>query len=219
MNIGDKDIYEYMLNFADDRTILNMLSVNRQFRDEAFFEKVMKRKYPLLIDFQKEGENYKQLFLRMVKTLSVLWEKYQIPYIPTKGCNPEKLLASLNIYNMALICAAAGNNVDTVQYLIEQKGANDLFNSFIWASENGSIDVMKYLFKNKEERKGYIDTDIVGNLQLNLRLAFVEAIKHGQLESIKFLIDKGAYVNFDDVEYAKIRGKYKIAEYLSQFVK
>ena len=217
MNIGDKDIYEYMLNFADDRTILNMLSVNRQFRDEVFFEKVMKRKYPLLIDFQKEGESYKQLFLRMVKTLSFLWENYQIPYIPTKDCNPEKLSGS-NIYNMALICAAAGNNVDTVQYLIEQKGADDFFNSFIWAAGKGSIDVMKYLFKKKEERKGDIDPKIF-NLELNFRLAFVEAIKHGQLESIKFLIDKGAYATFDDVEHAKMRGKYKIAEYLSRFVK
>ena len=76
MNIADKDVYEYMLNFADDKTIINMLSVNKHFNDEKFFEKVMKRRYPLLIEFRKEKESWKHLFIRMVHILALLYEKY-----------------------------------------------------------------------------------------------------------------------------------------------
>jgi hypothetical protein len=39
----NKDVYEYLLNFADDRTIINMLSVNKKFNDPIFFEKLLKR--------------------------------------------------------------------------------------------------------------------------------------------------------------------------------
>ena len=35
-----KDTYEYLLNFAEDRDIINMLSVNKKFRDEEFFERI-----------------------------------------------------------------------------------------------------------------------------------------------------------------------------------
>ena len=31
MEVGDKDIYEYIVGLADDRTVLNMLAVNKKF--------------------------------------------------------------------------------------------------------------------------------------------------------------------------------------------
>ena len=40
MNIADPNIYEYITNFADDRTILTMLSVNKNFRDENLFRRI-----------------------------------------------------------------------------------------------------------------------------------------------------------------------------------
>ena len=48
----DKDTYEYLTNFADDRTILNMLAVNRKFNDDDFFRRVLQRKYPTLLEFK-----------------------------------------------------------------------------------------------------------------------------------------------------------------------
>src|SRR4029078_13354477 len=72
--------YAYLLNFADDRDIINMLSVNKKFRNEGFFERVMKKKYPDLIQYRDEGESWKHLFLRVVYYVSKLKEKYNIPY-------------------------------------------------------------------------------------------------------------------------------------------
>ena len=73
-----KDTYEYLLNFADDRDIINMLSVNKKFNDEKLFEKIMRKKYPELIREKKKGESWKSLFVRMVYYMSLLQEKYGI---------------------------------------------------------------------------------------------------------------------------------------------
>jgi len=64
MNIP-KDVYEYMTKFADDKNIVNMLSVNKTFRNEEFFKRVLERKYPLLIPFKKENKTWKDFYLEM----------------------------------------------------------------------------------------------------------------------------------------------------------
>ena len=109
MEVGNKDVYEYISNFADDKTVINMIRANpKVFDNENFYEKVMRRRYPLLIEFRKENETWKALYLRMVYILAKLQEDYQIPYIPTKGCSPERLLDMTQgtrpqtIYNFAL---------------------------------------------------------------------------------------------------------------------
>jgi 5-formyltetrahydrofolate cyclo-ligase len=89
MNIS-KDVYEYLTNFADDKTILNMLSVNKDFRDEKFFERVLRRKYPFLMAFRNKTETWKKLFLRMTHYIAKLEKKFGIPYIPKEDYNPEQ---------------------------------------------------------------------------------------------------------------------------------
>ena len=84
-----KDTYEYLTNFADDKDIVKMLSVNKQFSDPIFFERIFKRKYPLLIKFKSENETWKNFYLRMVKNIAKLEEQYHIPYIAHPDFNPE----------------------------------------------------------------------------------------------------------------------------------
>ena len=119
MEIGNKDIYEYISNFTDDKTVINMIFANgKVFDNEKFYEKLLRKRYPLVIEFRKEIEEWKILYLRMVDVLAKLEEDYQIPYIPTKGFNPEKLLVSkeADIYDQALIWAAAGGNIPLIDY-------------------------------------------------------------------------------------------------------
>ena len=92
MEIGDKDIYEYIVNLADDRTVLNMLAVSRRFNDDSYFKKILETRYPLLLEFKEESESYKKFYLQMIKNIAILWEQYKIPYIPSKGFNPESVL-------------------------------------------------------------------------------------------------------------------------------
>ena len=74
MNIP-KDIYEYLAGFADDRTIIDMLSVNKKFNDPIFFQRIFNRKYPLLMDLKPNNQDWKTFYLTMVKYIAKLGYK------------------------------------------------------------------------------------------------------------------------------------------------
>ena len=75
MDITDKDVYETIVHSSDDRTVLEMLSVNKKFNQDDAFRRVLERRYPYLIAFRKEGETWKALYLRMIYYIEKLKEK------------------------------------------------------------------------------------------------------------------------------------------------
>ena len=160
MEIGNKDVYEYILNLSDDKTTINMIRANpKVFDNERFYEKVMRRRYPLLIEFRKENETWKALYLRMVYTLAKLQEDYKIPYIPTKGCNPERLLNAAgnkifgkeHIYDEALLCAAAGGHIHMIDHFLE-KGAKHIDEALRIAGQHSNLNTVKYLISKGSKR-------------------------------------------------------------------
>jgi Ankyrin repeats (3 copies) len=203
MNIS-KDIYEYLLNFVDDKTILNMLSVNKKFHDDIFFQRVIERKYPLLIEF-KNG-TWKKLFLRMGFYIAKL-EILGIPYIPTKNYDPEDFYKeckdSKYIFGWAMAYAAEGGQIEIVKLMIEkgatdfdwamreaaeggrmeivklmiEKGATGFNNSMIWASRGGEMEIVKLMMEK-------------GATKFNK--VMVVAARGGQMEIVKLMIEKGA---------------------------
>ncbi len=98
-----KDTYEYLANFADDKDIVNMLSVNKKFNDPIFFERIFKRKYPLLVKFKNENETWKHFYLNMIKHIAMLQEKYHIPYIPHPDFNPVEFYMNNRIWKKSYI--------------------------------------------------------------------------------------------------------------------
>ena len=244
MEIGNKDVYEYISNFTDDKTTINMIRANPKiFDNEKFYEKVMRKRYPLLIDFRKENETWKALYLRMVYTLAKLEEKYQIPYIPTKGCNPERLLATYKekIYSEALICAAAGGNIPLINYFLMKKGNvswSDLSRAVEAAGRFSDLDTVKHLISKGAHHYEVIFSgaasggkiDIMKFALNNLKeegfdinvytghQAMTNAIFYGHISAIDFLIENGMTIDTKFVKYAETLGKYDIAEYLRKFV-
>ena len=237
MEVRDKDVYEHILNLADDKTTINMIRANpKVFDNERFYEKVMRKRYPLLIEFRKENETWKALYLRMVYILAKLEEDYKIPYIPTKGCNPERLLTSATsgeVYNSALSCAAAGGNIPLIDYFLE-KGATNIENALASAGRYSNLNTVKYLISKGAKyyefllesaaAGGKIDTvkfvfdvltldgfDIHG---YHARVAFQNAISAGHIDTVNFLIDKGIEITLYDVDRAESKGQHEIAEYL-----
>ena len=96
MEIGNKDVYEYISNFADDKTVINMIIARGKiFDNEKFYEKVMRKRYPLLIDFRKENETWKALYLRMVFILAKLQEDYDILIYRRKDAIPKNSLLQI----------------------------------------------------------------------------------------------------------------------------
>lgn len=143
------DTYIHLTNFVDDKTVLNMLSVNKKFHKQSLFKNAIKRRYSYLIAFKAEEESWKNLYIRMVYCLAKLFEKFEIPYISTESYNPEELYITYKTFvantlkagfnksyrvfkaetkifmiQEATKYAVTGANLDIVKYFIETKGAN-----------------------------------------------------------------------------------------------
>ena len=199
-----KDAYEYLSNFADDKDVLNMLSVNKKFRDEEFFERIMKRRYPLLLRFKPSSESYKSFFIEMVYYISKLQEDFGIPYIPFWKFNPKWFYYS-HIKNPEYFLdgaaseAAEAGRLDLVRMLID-RGAKEI--SLISAARGGNLDIVKLATGRGSE----------------LNHALYEAAEYGYLDIVKFLIEKGS----DDIENALDVAKYmkhlEIVDYLKTLI-
>ena len=150
-----KDIYEYLTNFVDDRTIVNMLSVNKKFNDEHMFYRILLRKYPLLLNFKVADESYRKLFVRMTSAIDQM-SKIDVPYIQNPKFDPETLFKKYNCYKK-----------------INSKFLHNCISAY--AVEIGRIDILKMMLDqgalgnpniNRDERhyilekcceKGYLD--------------------------------------------------------------
>ena len=217
----DKDTYEYILNFLDDKDIVNMLSVNRKFNNEKIYERVLRRKYPLLLKFKGNNETWRHFFLRMGKYICYINQKYNIPYIPLQDYDPEDFYKSfqrdytdtLKIIATMLLREKAENK-HTFLFILQklQEKIKDSY-YFIFALhtlseraiEAGNIEKLKILLE-----KGAQD----------YHSFFLIASRKGQLEILEFLTDK---VTIPIVIHRAIslarRAKHKeVITYLSTFV-
>lgn len=195
-----KDAYEYLLNFADDKAVLNMLSVNRKFRDEKLFKRIMKRRYPLLLRFKPSRESYKSFFIEMVYYISKLQEDFGIPYIPFWKFNPKMFYYSYiknpgYFLDGAASEAAETGRLDLVRMFID-KGAKEI--SLISAARGGNLDIVKLGTGRGSELNG----------------ALYEAAERGYLDIVKFLIEKGATDIANTLGAAEYMKHQEIVDYL-----
>ena len=159
MEVSDKDIYEYIVGSADDRTVLNMLSVNKKFNDDSYFKKILENRYPLLLRFKKNDETYKRFYLREVKYMAKLWEEYEIPYIPTPDYDPEYLYVKFGkdrIYTTILMEAVEYGDINLAKHLIN-KGAEVNRFTYISAAIGGNLDTLKFLIDNYPPKEGWLN--------------------------------------------------------------
>lgn len=194
-----KDLYDYLTNFADDKTILQMISVNKKYNDPEFFEKVMKRKYPLLIEYKKEGESWKEFYLKMIYYIAKIKEKYKIPYIPYEEFNPEDFYRNLD-----------NQSIEDLWKLAKD-----------YAIKSGQLDVVKYIIDNgykiilnevsEKERKRYYEILINSDL--------LTASKKGFLDIVKYLVEEKGANNIDSaLKYAIQNQHVNVAIYLKNYL-
>ena len=77
----NKDIYLKLSTYVDDKSVVKMLSVNKKFNDPEFFRQLFSQRYPQLIKFKTEEQDWKQFYLYMVKNIAKLWEDFHYDYI------------------------------------------------------------------------------------------------------------------------------------------
>ena len=170
-----KDVYEYMINFADDRTILNMLSVNKKYSNPLFFEKIMKRKYPLLIRFKPENTPWKEYYLQQIYYIDQIGL-----YIPHPEYNPEELYRNLVNAPHILLNMAAEIGLEyiiklTKKYEKYKFNINDYNSALVYASEKGHLDIVKYLIS------------LGGN---NYFWVFLESVDKGYLDIVQYIVEE-----------------------------
>lgn len=194
-----KDVYLYITDFADDKTILNMLSVNKKFKDEKFFELVINKRYPLLIKFKRVDETWKKFYVRMIYYIALLEEKYGIPYIPTQGYNPEDFYRhSKNknkkyIYDEATLIAARGGHLNIVKLML-QLGSTYKNGAMMVAAREGHKNIVEFMMQS-----GYLD----------LELAMTTAARAGHLDIVKLV---KSYMDKQNYEYVDVAIEESISE-------
>jgi Ankyrin repeats (3 copies) len=191
----------------DDKTLLSFCKTDKYFNlkicnDDGFWKRRMEEKYPLLIKYKKG--TWKQFYIKMAYYISKLDEKFGIPYIPTKGYNPEQFYKdNKDIFNSAMVSAARGGHMEIVNLMIE-KGATDFDKAMNYAAYGGHIEIVKLMIK-----KGATDFD----------WAVRNAALGGHMEIVKLMIEKGATDFSRIIINAAEGGHMDIVEYLKQFVK
>lgn len=96
-----KDIYSKLTEYEDNKTVLSMLSVNKKFNDPEFFKSIFSKRYPQLVKYKTDDEDWKQFYLIMIYYISKLNEDFDYDYINdakykiVKTENPEEIYNEL----------------------------------------------------------------------------------------------------------------------------
>ncbi len=221
-----KDTYEYILNFADDREIINMLRVNKKFaqklEDDTFFKKVLDRKYPHLTKFKKENETWKHLYLRMIKYIALLNEKFDIPYLNVEDYDPIDFYFRNQrspdiLYYAVKKLLQEGGNYKVLELLLDK---------FIEKyKDNKNISVSKSL---NDLMMGAIETEDLKTITILLEkgaddyeLLLIESAFADSLNIVKFVIEqlyKSGLISKDSIQQAfESANDEVIKNYLSEF--
>ena len=189
-----KDIYLYLTNFVDDKTILNMLSVNKKFNNPDFFQQVIRSKYPFVIEY-KDEITWRKFYVNLIFSIFIIKEKYNIEY--NGQYNPIKFYKSwkeiIRVYpkikddlsaynNSAIRLASKEGHLEIVKYLMSLPGNIDPSaenNAAIrYASYNGHLEVVKYLMS--------LPCNIDPSAENNAAIRW--ASRNGHLEVVKYLM-------------------------------
>jgi ankyrin repeat protein len=200
----NKDIYQKIASLADDKTALNLLIGIKQMDKDIYYLAIFGNRYPELIQYRKENETIKQLYLRMLETIGLLKEEFNIVY---KKGDPEKILLNGNSIDQGSIWASQKGKLRLVKWVL-RNGANiHAFDdgALRYASRNGHLEVVKYLVEQ--------GADIHADDDGALRWASV----NGHLEVVKYLVEKGANIHAENdyaLRWASGNGHFEVVKYL-----
>jgi hypothetical protein len=145
-----KDVYLEIGKLADDRTVLQMLSVNKKYNNPIYFKSIFDNRYPWLKDFAilylNNGKSWKQFYIDMVLYLAKLKEEFDIDYYPNADFYPPQ------VYR--LLTDKYTDNKFTIT-LIKENGINSLKNYY---------NARLYLTDSLGNRRS-VDTALEGDLQ------------------------------------------------------
>lgn len=144
---------EIVLRIDSDKQFLKTCALNSYMAekvcDDDLFRRRMISKYPLLVMYKPKSIKWKQYYLKTIYDMAKLQEDYGIPYIPVAAFMPGQFLktyeksrgASKNIYEDAMVLAAAGGHINLVKLMLE-KGAKNYQRVRYIAEQKGHEDIV-----------------------------------------------------------------------------
>lgn len=237
-----RDPYLLIAKNADDRTLLNMLSVDKKMNklSNSFIEGIMKERYPLLIRYRWHEESWRQFYVRMIYYISLIQEEFGIPYIPHPSFDPSQYYRSLKSYfdfsiNKGVSFAALTGDIPLVDLLLSKDPGKTLANINIGlrsAASSGKKDMLIHLI-----RKGADDFDnalynaseqghddivkyLIETHRDNLNMSYVNhsletAAGEGHKSTVIILLNNGATDIEDAIQRADRAGHTEIVETLN----
>jgi hypothetical protein len=204
----NRDIYQKIAEQSDDKTAINILDSNKEMNKDIYYIAIFGNRYPDLIKYRKDNESIKHLYLRSLKAIGKLKEEFNYTYI---SGNPELQLnifkyGQRNIGNF-LIYASEHGSVELVKYALEQGADIHTFDddALRVTSYNGHLEVVKYLVEHGADIHTF-DDDALRVTSYN-----------GHLEVVKYLVEQGANIHAENdwaLRYASEYGHYEIVKYL-----
>lgn len=212
---GNKDVDREILKWVNDRDLLKVCSINKNFWntvcDDNFLKRRLLSKYPGIENFKYADQSWKDFFLDATYHIAKMQEDFEFSYTKGNFRRQHELLERNKNVNKLLITASRKGELPLVIFALNN-GANihTGFNgteedALADASENGHLEVVKYLVES--------GADVNGDKTISLR----NASKNGHLSVVKYLIDKGAdiHARYDEsLLYASFRGHLDVVKYL-----
>ena len=214
--IANKDVMREILWHIDDRELLKICSINKRCWNVICDDNFLKRrlsKYPD-IELYRENRTYKNFFLWISFVISEMKIHYNYSYTCGNISQQYDLLSSYSNKNYLLLYSAEIGEFPIVKYAVE-KGADIHFSddeALFRACYYGHLDVVKYLTTSisgfyqeiihsicsigKDKHflivKHLIETAANYNTEIDLDIILGKACESKHLETIKYLLEKGA---------------------------
>ena len=196
-----KDTDRLILHAADDRTLLEILKVNRNLLilGEDAFKKRMQQSYPVLAKLKPYGMKWAKYYLDMVYYISKLKEDYDIDYIPVSSFDPpgyyvskkneRKIALDLNqlrnAIHMAEILAELGDEKLIREWMNKNSKYKDFVLAFLLKYKN--ISLFEKLYTPNTKPVKYFNP-IRGVHQSFLFLE--EAAESGDIDIVNYVLKK-----------------------------
>jgi ankyrin repeat protein len=210
MLTGNKDTDREVLRHLDDRDLLKVCHVSKNLWnkvcDDDFLRRRLTEKYPGIEKYKKEGESWKDFFLKALFYIGKMKEEFKFEYTFGDFKKQYYLLKENNSSVYGLFFEAVKNGELPLVIRAIQHGANEKDTlALIFAVRNGHLEIVNFLNENGANIH-YRNDDILR-----------EASENGYVEIVKYLIEKGANVHTQNditIKTAAQNGHLNVIKYL-----
>lgn len=209
VKIGNKVNNYQLAKIAVQKDLKDNYLHNRLITTQQF-DNISKKEFELLMNSKQKEEYYTTGDVTIKLTKAIEFDNFEmVKYLI------EKKAAKIN-NDSSVSDAASIGNLEMVTYLVN-KGAKIPYYAVMAASENGHLDVIKYLLGDEvRDKQGNILKLPEGTKIAEIgKSAVAHAAANGYFDVVKYLIkEKSAYIGRTSVSNSAAKGYFEIIKYL-----